>query len=195
MPAGPAADGFREHVVRGVCHQVERFPAGLRPDIYVVSLRVDHVDQDPRLPYVAVGHNTRQEVRRVLTQECSHEGTATWEYAYWQLEGFARVGHVPEDRTGTALHLAEARAQGLWYDEDEQEDGNDDRGDRLGRDFDEVCAAAARALHDEGRLRSVFGRILPVVLFDMDRPGWEVEASEAVNPPGVIDGFLRHHRT
>ncbi|MFD4261739.1 hypothetical protein ACFWR9_29980 [Streptomyces sp. NPDC058534] len=190
MPAETAASGFREHVVRGVRHLVEAFPAGLRPDIYVVSLRVDHVDQDPRFPYVAVGYNTRHEVRRVLAHECSHEGTAAWEYAYWPLEGFARVGHVPEDRTGSALHLAEARAEGLWYEEDVggEEDGNEERDDRLVREFDDVCTAAARSLHDDGCLRHVFGRSLPVVLFDMDRPGWEAEATEAVNPPGVLEG-------
>ncbi|MFE9704802.1 hypothetical protein [Streptomyces sp. NPDC005930] len=192
MPVGTAASGFREHVVRGVRHLVEAFPAGLRPDIYVVSLRVDHVDQDPRFPYVAVGYNTRREVRRVLAHECSHEGTAAWEYAYWPLEGFGRVGHVPEDRTGSAFHLAEARAEGLWY---EEEDGHEERGDRLVREFDIVCTAAARGLHADGCLRQVFGRPLPVVLFDMDRPGWELEATEAANPPGVIDGFLKHHRT
>ncbi|CAL9275655.1 hypothetical protein SUDANB5_04166 [Streptomyces sp. SudanB5_2050] len=192
MPPETAAACFQEHVVRGVRHLVEAFPAGLRPDIYVVSLRVDHVDQDPRFPYVAVGYNTRREVRRVLAHECSHEGTAAWEYAYWPLEGFARVGHVPEDRTGSALHLAEAEAEGLWYEEDEEED--EERGDRLVHAFDIACAAAARSLHADGCLRRVFGRALPVVLFDMDRPGWEVEATEAVNPPGVIDGFLEHHR-
>ncbi|MFC9464780.1 hypothetical protein [Streptomyces coelicoflavus] len=196
MPAETAATGFQAHVVRGVRHLVEAFPAGLRPDIYVVSLRVDHVDQDPRFPYVAVGYNTCREVRRVLADECSHEGTAAWEYAYWPLEGFARVGHVAEDGTGRALHLAEARAEGLWYEEDEEdEEGDEERDDRLVRGFDIVCTAAARSLHADGCLHRVFGRSLPVVLFDMDRPGWEVEATEAVNPPGVIDGFLEHHRT
>ncbi|MET9351538.1 hypothetical protein ABZY14_00720 [Streptomyces sp. NPDC006617] len=196
MPAETPPSGFREHVVRGVRHLVEAFPAGLRPDIYVVSLRVDHVDQDPRFPYVAVGHNTRREVRRVLAHECSHEGTAAWEYAYWPLDGFGRVGHVPEDRTGSALHLAEAEAAGLWYEEEDGNgNGNEERGDLLVREFDVVCTAAARSLHADGCLYRVFGRSLPVVLFDMDRPGWELEATEAANPPGVIDGFLEHHRT
>ncbi|MFE5599337.1 hypothetical protein ACFQ8O_09115 [Streptomyces coelicoflavus] len=82
MPAETAAAGFQEHVVRGVRHLVEAFPA-----------------------YVAIGYNTGGEVRRVLAGECSHEGTAAWEYAYWPLEGFARVGHVPEDRAGSADYI------------------------------------------------------------------------------------------
>jgi len=183
---------FREHVLRTAERLVEGFPAELRPDIYVISLRVDHVDQDPRCPYVAVGYNTESEVRRVLAHECSHEGTARWEYAYWLLEGFERVGHVPEDPVGSVLHLAEARAEGLWYEGDEDNEDAEDRDGLLVDAFDAICVDAARRLHSYGCLERVFGKQLPVVLFDMDRPGWEVEATKAANPPFVISEFLEH---
>ncbi|WP_405696116.1 hypothetical protein OHA99_14805 [Streptomyces coelicoflavus] len=47
-----------------------------------MSLRVDHVDQDPRFPYVAVGYNTGRETRRVLADECSYEGTVAWPWGF-----------------------------------------------------------------------------------------------------------------
>jgi hypothetical protein len=31
---------------------------------------------------------------------------------------------------------------------------------------------------------------MPVVVFDMDWPGWEIEATEAANPPELIADYL-----
>ncbi|TPQ22105.1 hypothetical protein FGD71_011720 [Streptomyces sporangiiformans] len=180
-------------------HGAERvlhdFPAALRTEIYVVSLEIWRIDQDPRYPYASIGYNTESEVRRVLEQGCSYEGSARWEYSYGLLEGFERLGHVPEDPVGSSLHLAEAQAEGLWY---EDEDGLSDEvcaahDDELVRRFDEVCIDVARHLRAGGHLARVLGRPVPIVLFDMDRPGWETEATEAANPPDVLTDFLDHH--
>jgi hypothetical protein len=179
---------LREHVRDAAQRALERFPVALRPEIYVVSFRIWHEDQDPRHPYLAVGYNTESEARR-------HPSAHRWEYAYWLLEGFERVGHVPEDPVGSALQLAAARAAGIWYDDegDLDDDLVDAYDDELVRRFDEVCLDAARALHSGGHLARVLGRDVPVVPFDMDRPGWEVEATVAANPAEVIAGFLAHH--
>lgn len=189
-----AETDFCGHVRRGAERILNSFPEALRPEIYVVSFRLWCVDQDPRYPYLAVGYNTESEVRRVLEQECSYEGTARWEYPYWLLEGFERVGHVPEDPVGSALHLAESRAEGLWYDDEDSLSENelDARDDQLVHHFDDICIDAARRLRADGHLRRVLGRSVPVVLFDMDRPGWEAEATEAGNPPDAIAEFLEH---
>jgi hypothetical protein len=143
---------------------------------------------------VAIGYNTESEVRRVLEQECSYEGTARWEYAYWLLEGFEMVGHVPEDPVGSALHLAEARAAGRWYEDEGtlSEDERDARDDQLVLRFDDICIDTARRLRADGRLEETLGRPVPIVLFDMDRPGWEVEATEAANPAEAIADFIEH---
>jgi hypothetical protein len=182
-------------VRRGAERILNSFPEALRPEIYVVSFRLWRVDQDARYPYLAVGYNTEGEVRRVLEQECSYEGSARWEYAYWLLEGFEMVGHVPEDPVGSRLHLAEARAAGLWYEDEGSlsDEACDALDDQLVSRFDDVCIAAARHLHAHGHLTRVLGRQVPVVLFDMDRPGWETEATEAANPPEVLADFLEHH--
>ncbi|WP_369248420.1 hypothetical protein [Streptomyces sp. R41] len=189
------AAGFRDHVLKEAVRILDSFPEVLRPEIYVVSFRIWRVGQDPRYPYVAVGYNTESEVRRVLEQECSYEGTARWEYAYWLLEGFEMVGHVPEDPVGSALHLAEARAEGLWYEDEDAlaEDERDARDDELVLRFDDICIDAARHLRADGHLERTLGRPAPIVLFDMDRPGWEAEATEAANPPEAIADFVEHH--
>ncbi|GAB2981993.1 hypothetical protein GCM10023080_055230 [Streptomyces pseudoechinosporeus] len=186
---------FHDHMCRGAERVLHGFPDVLRPEIYVISFEVWRVDQDPRYPYAAIGYNTESEVRRVLDQGCAYEGSARWEYSYWLLEGFERLGHVPEDPAGSRLHLAEAQAEGLWY---EDEDGLSDevcdaRDDQLVRRFDEVCIDVARHLRAGGHLARVLERPVPIVLFDMDRPGWETEATEAANPPEVLAAFLDHH--
>ncbi|GGL00948.1 hypothetical protein [Streptomyces flaveus] len=190
-----AETDFREHVRQGAKRILNSFPEALRPEIYVVSFRLWRVDQDPRYPYVAIGYNTESEVRRVMEQGCAYEGTARWEYAYWLLEGFEMVGHVPEDPVGSKLHLAEAQAAGLWYEDEGSlsDEARDALDDQLVSRFDDVCIDAARHLHADGHLTRVLGRQVPVVLFDMDRPGWEVEATEAANPREVLADFLEHH--
>lgn len=92
-----------------------------------------------------------------------------WNYAFWILEGFDRIGNVPEDPVGATLHEEEARNLGIWY----------------GGEFD-----LARYLHASGTIERIFGRPLPVVVFDMDCPGWEEEATRAANPPELIEDFL-----
>ncbi|WP_245685257.1 hypothetical protein [Streptomyces yerevanensis] len=186
---------FRDHMRLGAERVLHGFPDVLRPEIYVVSFQVWRVDQDPRYPYAAIGYNTESEVRRLLKQGCSYEGSARWEYSYWLLEGFERLGHVPEDPVGSRLHLAEAQAEGLWYGDEDglSDEACDARDDQLVRRFDEVCIDVARHLRAGGHLARVLGRPVPIVLFDMDRPGWETEATEAANPPEVLAHFLEHH--
>ncbi|OQD53173.1 hypothetical protein BM536_034380 [Streptomyces phaeoluteigriseus] len=48
----------------------------------------------------------------------------------------------------------------------------------------------ARHLHASGTTERIFGRPLPVAVFDMDCPGWEEEATRAANPPHLIEDFL-----
>ena len=56
--------------------------------------------------------------------------------------------------------------------------------------FHDTVIDLARHLHESGTVSKVFGRPLPVVVFDMDCPGWEEEATTAANPPELIKDFL-----
>jgi len=94
----------------------------------------------------------------------------------------------------------EVRGLGLWYDGENEEVGvgEDDEIDAkrelLHLHFADACVDLARHLHASGRIEEILGRPLPVVVFDMDCPGWEVEATEAANPPGLIERFLNWQR-
>ncbi|POX56498.1 hypothetical protein C3489_04715 [Streptomyces sp. Ru71] len=175
---------------------LERFPTADVPEIYALSFRIWRVDYDNRHPYVAIGYNTESQYERERRPE--DPGEARWNYACWLLDGFETLGNVPEDPAGAPLFTARARQLGLWFDGDPDDpavpeavrEERDAQGDLLRQYFADSCLDLARHLHASGLIEKVLGRPLPVVVFDMDCPGWEVEATEAANPPELITGFL-----
>lgn len=190
-------------------HALQSFPQEALPGIYAVTFRLDSVDQDPRYPYLAVGHTTESEVARVLAQPRPPEPwEARWSYAYFPasgLEGVRIAGHDPEhDPVGAELHRREAVAQGLWYEDDEDEQGDDAedqqddaeqdddevRDERLTEEFRELCVAVARQLHRDGRIAAALGRPLPVILYDMFDPDAMFALTRAANPAELITEFL-----
>ncbi|WP_434594699.1 hypothetical protein [Streptomyces sp. A5-4] len=190
-----------------------RFPEELKPEIYAVSFRIWRIDHDARRPYVAIGYNTESQFRRELGRQSNPApGEARWNYAFWLLDGFETLGHVPEDPVGSALYVEEVTARGLWYAGDERHEGDegelpdgvrdgardgvqderDTKDDSLGLHFADACTDLARHLHTSGRLKEILGRPVPIVVFDMDCPGWEVEATEAANPPEVVADYVAY---
>ncbi|MFW6694084.1 hypothetical protein [Streptomyces sp. MAR4 CNX-425] len=200
VAAGKGGEGmtFRQHLKQEAYRILDTFPEELRPEIYVVALSLYRVDQDARYPYVDIGYNTESQIRR----ECERsrggmdpDGEVRWSYAYWILDGFERVGHVPEDPVGTALHRAEAAAKGLWFEDEEQfSERWEAVFDALCADFAEDCVHVARHLHETGRVEEVLGRRVPVVLFDMDDPEDQIPRTAAANPPEVVADYLAWQR-
>ncbi|MFF9211438.1 MULTISPECIES: hypothetical protein [unclassified Streptomyces] len=201
MTAGP--DRFQQHLRQAAAGVLARFPAADVPEIYALSFRIWRLDDD-RHPYVAIGYNTESQYARERRAE--DPGEARWNYACWLLDGFEMLGNVPEDPAGSALFVERAKELGLWCDDgtgdpalpeaarDEQNDmirdEQDATGEGLWEYFADACTGLARHLHASGLIEEILGRPLPIVVFDMDCPGWEVEATEAANPPGLITGFL-----
>ncbi len=190
--------GFPTHLREAAVGVLDRFPESLRPEIYALSFRIWRIDYDDRRPYVAVGYNTESQYEREKQPE--DPGEARWNYACWLLDGFEMLGNVPEDPAGGPLYVEEIKRLGLWYeDEDAEAEVGDDedidaRRDLLRLHFAEARVDLARHLHASGRIEQRFGRPLPVVVFDMDCPGWEIEATEAANPPELIEEFLTWQR-
>ncbi|MEU3600395.1 hypothetical protein ABZ714_17000 [Streptomyces sp. NPDC006798] len=201
-------EDFSAHLLDAATGVLARFPAELRPEIYALSFRIWRTDDDDRRPYVAIGCNTESRYERESLR--TDPGEARWNYAYWRLDGFETLGNVPGDPVGSRLYTTEVRRLGLWFEDDGSEDeapenggqGNgapdDDRESRrelLREHFASACVRVARRLHTEGRIERIFGRPLPVVVFDMYCPGWEVEATRAANPPEAVRDFLAWYDT
>ncbi|CAL9424741.1 hypothetical protein [Streptomyces sp. enrichment culture] len=124
------------------------------------------------------------------------DGEARWNYASWLLEDFERLGDVPEDPVGSQVYVEEVRRLGAWYDGgsglDRVLDDEDvaARARLLRAHFRDAVIDLARHLHADGVIERVLGRPLPVVVFDMARPGWEVHATEAADPPALVEDFM-----
>ncbi|MFD5894928.1 hypothetical protein [Streptomyces sp. NPDC060366] len=195
---------FQEHMRRAGERALEALPVPLRDEIYVISFRIWRQDSlDWRHPYLAIGYNTESEVRRVLAARGGtggDPGEVRWSYAYWPLDETAGIlGHGPEptdDPVGAALHLAEIKELGLWYedfddpDNDEVDEEQEARDDLLIAHFDDACVGLARHLHTSGKLTEVLGRPVPVLPFDMYRAEDLDRLAEAANPPEVIVDYL-----
>ncbi|MGW7541269.1 hypothetical protein ACWGKQ_09140 [Streptomyces sp. NPDC054770] len=189
------ADGqgdFRAYLLEAATGVLERFPLELRPEIYALSFRIWRVDDDNRRPFVAIGYNT--EIQYEAERRPDDPGEARWNYACWLLDGFETLGNCPEDPVGGALYVEEVRRLGIWFDGDGDAAELDAARELLALHFADACVRLARDLHDGGRIEKVLGRPLPVVVFDMYCPGWEVEATEAANPPELIEEFLAWQR-
>ncbi|GAB7035733.1 hypothetical protein JCM4914_71940 [Streptomyces platensis subsp. malvinus] len=165
--------------------------------IYAVTFRIDSVDQDPRLPYLAIGYNTDAEVARLLAATSPPEPwDARWNYACFPpsgLEGIRIAGHHREhDPGGAELHRREATARGLWYEDgDELPDAErDTRDERLDAEFRELCVDLARQLHSGGRIAARLGRPVPVILYDMFQPDEMFALTRAANPADLVAEFL-----
>ncbi|MEU9447207.1 hypothetical protein [Streptomyces sp. NPDC048277] len=183
---------FRAHLLEAATGVLERFPLELRPQIYALSFHIWRVDDDYRRPYVAIGYNT--ETQYEAERRLADPGEARWNYACWLLDGFETLGNCPEDPVGGALYAEETGRLGLRFDGDGDDAELDARTDLLMLHFADACIQLARDLHAGDRIEKVLGRPLPVVVFDMYCPGWEVEATEAANPPGLIEEFLAWQR-
>ncbi|MFG3018009.1 hypothetical protein ACGFZQ_05555 [Streptomyces sp. NPDC048254] len=190
MTDGP--EDFRAHLLEAATRVLERFPRELRPEIYALSFRIWRVEHDDRRPYVAIGYNTESQYEAERNPADPRE--ARWNYACWLLDGFEMLGNCPEDPVGGALYAEEVRRLGLWFDGDGSDAELDAKHDLLGLHFADACIRLAQDLHAGGRIEKVLGRPLPVVVFDVYWPGWEVEATEAANPHELIEEFLAWQR-
>ncbi|MFD8824528.1 hypothetical protein ACFV1C_19475 [Streptomyces sp. NPDC059605] len=187
---------FQTHLRQAGIGILERMPEELRAETYVLAFNIWRVDADDRRPFVDIGYNTESRYEEEARKDGADPQEVRWNYAFWLLEGFDRLGNVPEDPAGGVLYEEEARRLGFWHDGEFDLDRllDDDelaaKADRLQLHFQEAVIDLGRHLHASGAVERIFGRPLPVVVFDMDQPGWEEEATRAANPPELIGDFL-----
>jgi hypothetical protein len=180
---------FRSHMETMAARALAEFPQDVVPEIYVVTFRIDSVDQDCRFPYLAIGYNTESAVAKEA-ESAVDAWEARWNYAYFApsgLEGVLIAGHDPvNDPQGAALHRQEAEERGLWSEDDVPEEQQE----QLCREFHSLCVDLACRLHADGTIVETLGRPVPIVLYDMFAPGEEFALTKAANPPELVEGYL-----
>ncbi|MGW0712692.1 hypothetical protein ACWD4G_43335 [Streptomyces sp. NPDC002643] len=186
---------FQTHLRQAATGILERVPEQLKREIYVLAFNIWRIDADDRHPYVDIGYNTESQYEDGIRRNCD-PWEVRWNYAFWLLNGFDKLGNVPEDQAGGPLYEEEVRNLGIWYDGEFdlgrtlEDDEIRAKSDRLQLHFHDAVIDLARYLHASGTIDRIFGRPLPVVVFDMDCPGWEEEATKAANPAELIEDFL-----
>ncbi|GCD97083.1 hypothetical protein [Embleya hyalina] len=180
---------FQTHLRQTTTSILEDIPGHVRREIYVLGFGIWRIDTDQRRPCVDIGYNTETQYQKEMRPEFD-PGEVRWHYAYWILDGFNRLGNVPEDPLGGPLFEEEARNLGIWYDGEFDPDRDLEDESLLLSHFCDAVIDLARYLHASGTIERIFGRPLPVVVFDMESPGWEEEATTAANPAELIEDYL-----
>ncbi|MEU1518759.1 hypothetical protein ABZ490_42590 [Streptomyces sp. NPDC005811] len=186
---------FQTHLRQAAAGILERIPDQMKRETYVLAFNIWRIDADNRHPCVDIGYNTESRYEEQMLRD-SDRREVRWNYAFWILEGFDKLGNIPEDPVGAPLHEEEARTLGIWYDGEfdlarmVEDDRLRAKSGLLELHFRDAVIDLARHLHASGTIERIFGRPLPVVVFDMDCPGWEEEATTAANPAELIEDFL-----
>ncbi|MCH5670625.1 hypothetical protein [Streptomyces gilvus] len=187
---------FQTHLRQAATDILQRVPEQLKREIYVLAFNIWRVDADNRHPYVDIGYNTESQYEEEMRRDYRDAWEARWNPAFWILAGFDKLGNVPEDPAGGPLYEEEARKLGIWYDGEFdlarmlEDDELRVKSGLLELHFHNAVVDFARHLHASDTIVRIFGRPLPVVVFDMDCPGWEEEATKAANPAELIEDFL-----
>src|SRR3954453_4320562 len=180
MPFGHYAKNY-------IVQALERTPADVAADVYVVSFYVYDEEDDPRLPTVTVGFNTEEQVAETA-DDASDADEARWNFAFWLQNELGVLAGTERDPEGAGLREEWIRSVGLWYEDDAHEDED---GDGITERFVELIVAIAQQLHAEGTITRIFGRPIPVLIHELEYYDEIAEQNLRANPDGLADDFAR----
>lgn len=178
-----------------VVRRIERAIAVHAPedDAYVYSFEVRYDDNDPRLPTVWFGWNTEAQVQATLEHRTSDEVEARWNYAHWLQNEIALIGGHGDADGATRFRAWLQHDVGRWYSDEEEADDFDatlEVGEEMTEAFWHTCVDVVAALHQRGRTLGPRGRLIPIIVHELEYHDETIEANERVNPAGLVpDGF------
>jgi hypothetical protein len=185
------------HVIEMGLRSISRKEA---EDSYATSFWWTYWDDDPYKPALLVSTNTESQVLKLMEQGINaNPSEIRWNFAYWTQRFVAAVGYPSVE----LAHSIPAVVRDEWVRGSESfsekpTDANGeewysylDHSDDVEQEFLKVCIAASRWLHSSGTIVEVFGRPIPILLHELESSSAAVESTEAANPPGLADDFLR----
>ncbi|MEU8927535.1 hypothetical protein AB0D10_42630 [Kitasatospora sp. NPDC048545] len=183
---------FQDHLRALAERAISSIPAGEAEDIYVISFFIDNERDDPRQPTLTIGYNTEAQFRRT-TANASDEAEARWNYAFWLQNELTVIGDLTRDPDGAAARHRWISELGLWYDEPTHpEDWIATVGPTaalIEANFNRACVHLARDLHNDGVIKSVISKPVPVILHELEYYEGIARRTEAANPPGLANDF------
>ena len=193
---------FQDYVKRFIIAALEHTSSTVARDVYVVSLYVEDIaNRDPRSPQVEVGFNTETRVAETTPAPGQAPGwpiasspeEARWNFAFWLQNGLGHLGDPDKDPEGAALGPKWIRKQGLWYTDEEHERDPDavyDKEEEISKRFTDLLVECSLELHDQGVLRRIFGRQIPVLIHELGYHNGVADQCRRANPPGLADDFV-----
>lgn len=167
-------------------------------DVYALSLYLDDQD-DPRCRYGEFSVNTEARYRETSPDTApdgqghvaSSPAEARWNYAFWLQTPAVRVPDA-ENQDLVELQQSVARASGDWYDDEEEERGDDavwEKMDRIDDLFWGFFARCVRRAHNEGEIARRFGRPIPVIVHCLEFGEQQARHTAVANPPDLLTEF------
>lgn len=178
-------DDFEEHVQALIARALESVSPEEARDAYVVSLFVYDEEDDPRYPTITVGFNTETQVT-ATAGEAEDEDEARWNFAFWLQNELVVIADSERDPDGAALRRAWLEREGLWYEEDDDDEGED--ADITGA-FVAMAVRIVQRLHAGGLIEGVFGHAIPVLIHELEYYDEIAQQNRDANPDGLADEF------
>jgi hypothetical protein len=172
-----------------VASRVEAAIAASPPeaDVYVFSLWVSYVDDDPRRPEVWFGSNTEAQVESSLIR-ASDEAEARWNFAFWRQNQIVVIGG--EDWRGAEMFSAWFQYElGRWFtDEDETADPDTtyETCAQMEFHFFRKMADVSAVLHERGVTLGPGGRRIPIIVHELEYHDEIAIQNARANPSEIL---------
>jgi hypothetical protein len=197
---------LNEHIHSKILAALESIPSGDRSDIYVVSLYVSDIDDDPRRPTIAVGYNTERRAaastpapgQKPKWPIASDDVEAKWNYAFWLQNSLAVIADESTDPAGAEAREAWARQKGFWFSDAEEERDFKaalEKVKPMTHEFVQMVVGVVQDLHRTGEVGRIFGRPVPLLIHELEYYDQIAQQNESANPPELVHEFSRWVRS
>ena len=186
---------FSEDTYQQIKETILRFDQTIASDIYVISFYVSNSDDDPRKPTLNIGYNTIERWKTCTPAEgqeprwpiSSNSGEAKWNFAFWLQNEELIIGGYEYDPVSAWVKNSP------HYYSDEQKNQNFDEalllGEKIHNKFVEIVISHAQKLHKEGVIASKFGKVIPIIIHELEYYDKPVSWTRQANPSGLTREF------
>jgi hypothetical protein len=205
MPDEPRKEALDQYIFQKFAASIDTWSQADVYDVYATTIWTDFYS---RWCWTAhLGYNTERNYRQNIDRasssgeaklnyplwfQASSPGEARWNYAFWLHEDRATVSVFADDYDDYA-------AESIWTREadyiaahlNELNNPNLQKNIRMPyKDFVEACVRAGRALHDSGIIQAKLGKLVPVLMLELEYYDPIIERTRHANPSGVAQEFI-----
>lgn len=192
-------NSFESHAFEKISAAISAIAADVAADIYVFSLLVFDVDDDPRRPMVQLGYNTRERMRDCTPVDdvaigwpiASDAAEAKWNFSFYLQNQLLFLGE-PATATGDLLeHLL--KSEGIWYSDEDierDEERTYELDTLISARFVSMLVEVVQKLHASGVIVRRFGQAIPVLVHELEYYDAIARQNELANPNGLAHEFV-----